>query len=127
MFPIHDDTERVHGRPYLNYGMIAINVVVFIWEASATSFFTDEQAVQDLFMTYGAVPKGQDLYGNCGILPLYYPNTCPHLHPAMVRNAGGVRGDRPAGAGRRIWRSVPCTRWRLRRRRRSRICVEGAP
>ena len=56
MFPIHDDTERVHGRPYLNYGMIAINIVVFIWEASATSFFSDERAMQEMFLTYGAVP-----------------------------------------------------------------------
>ena len=57
MFPIHDDIERVHGRPYLNYAMIAINVIVFIWEASATSFFSDPRATQDIFMTYGAVPN----------------------------------------------------------------------
>ncbi|MDQ3872025.1 MAG: rhomboid family intramembrane serine protease [Thermoproteota archaeon] len=57
MFPIHDDTERVHGRPYLNYCMIAINVIVFIWEASATGFFSDQRATEDLFMTYGAVPS----------------------------------------------------------------------
>ena len=56
MFPLHDDTERMHGRPYLNYGMIAVNVVVFIWQASATSFFSDERAMQDIFTTYGAVP-----------------------------------------------------------------------
>lgn len=56
MFPLHDDTERMHGRPYLNYGMIAINVIVFIWQASATSFFSDQRAMQDIFMTYGAVP-----------------------------------------------------------------------
>ena len=57
MFPIHDDIERVHGRPYVNYGMIAINVIVFIWEASATSFFSDPRATEDVFMTYGAVPS----------------------------------------------------------------------
>jgi membrane associated rhomboid family serine protease len=57
MFPIHDDIERVHGRPYLNYGMIAINIIVFIWEASATSFFSDPRATEDVFMTYGAVPS----------------------------------------------------------------------
>jgi membrane associated rhomboid family serine protease len=57
MFPIHDDTERVHGRPYLNYALIAINVIVFVWEASATSFFSDPRATQDIFMTYGAVPS----------------------------------------------------------------------
>src|SRR5687767_9346977 len=56
MFPLHDDTERMHGRPYLNYAMIAINVIVFIWQASATSFFSDERAVQDMFLTYGSVP-----------------------------------------------------------------------
>jgi membrane associated rhomboid family serine protease len=56
MFPIHDDTERVHGRPYLNYGMIAINVIVFVWEASTTGFFSDQRAVEEMFLTYGAVP-----------------------------------------------------------------------
>jgi membrane associated rhomboid family serine protease len=56
MFPIHDDTERVHGRPYLNYTLIAINVAVFIWEAIVTNFFTDQRAVAELFYTYGTVP-----------------------------------------------------------------------
>jgi membrane associated rhomboid family serine protease len=62
MFPIHDDTERIHGRPWLNYTLIAINVAVFIWEASATSFFTDERAVTELFLTYGTVPN--NLFAN---------------------------------------------------------------
>nr|WP_294806458.1 rhomboid family intramembrane serine protease [uncultured Nitrososphaera sp.] len=56
MFPIHDDTERIHGRPWLNYTLIGINVAVFIWQASVTSFFTDEQAVNRMFFTYGTVP-----------------------------------------------------------------------
>ncbi|HVX02894.1 MAG TPA: rhomboid family intramembrane serine protease [Nitrososphaera sp.] len=56
MFPIHDDTERIHGRPWLNYALIGINVAVFIWQASVTSFFTDEQAVTRMFLTYGTVP-----------------------------------------------------------------------
>jgi membrane associated rhomboid family serine protease len=62
MFPIHDDTQRVHGRPYLNYTLIAINVAVFIWEAMQTSFFTDPRAVAELFFTYGTVPA--DLFAN---------------------------------------------------------------
>jgi len=57
MFPLHDDTERMHGKPYLNYGLIAINVIVFIWEASATGFFSNDRAVEDMFFTYGAVPN----------------------------------------------------------------------
>jgi membrane associated rhomboid family serine protease len=56
MFPIHDDTERIHGRPYLNYTLIAINVAVFVWEAVQTSFFTNERAVAEMFYTYGTVP-----------------------------------------------------------------------
>jgi membrane associated rhomboid family serine protease len=56
MFPIHDDTERIHGRPWLNYTIIGLNVAVFIWQASITNFFTNEQAVNQMFFKYGTVP-----------------------------------------------------------------------
>jgi membrane associated rhomboid family serine protease len=56
MFPIHDDTQRLHGRPYVNYGLIFINVMVFIWELSFTGNFTDPIATQELFYTYGSIP-----------------------------------------------------------------------
>ncbi len=56
LFPIHDDTPRIHGRPYLNYGLIAINAIIFVWQAVVTGFFTNEQATRDLFLTYGTVP-----------------------------------------------------------------------
>ena len=67
MFPIHDDTERLHGRPYLNYSLIAINAVVFIWEASVTGFFTNQYATEALFRNYGAVPQSV-LSGNVASL-----------------------------------------------------------
>ena len=67
MFPIHDDTERLHGRPYLNYSLIAINAVVFIWEASVTGFFTNQYATEALFGNYGAVPQSV-LSGNIASL-----------------------------------------------------------
>ncbi len=57
MFPIHDDTERIHGRPWLNYTIIGLNVAVFLWQASITNFFTNEQAVNQMFSTYGTVPN----------------------------------------------------------------------
>src|ERR671936_752514 len=79
MFPIHDDTERVHGRPYLNYGMIAINVIVFIWEATATSFFSNQQAVEELFMTYGAVPDR--LFND-------FPASAPTILTSMFMHGG---------------------------------------
>jgi membrane associated rhomboid family serine protease len=57
MFPIHDDTERLHGRPFVNYSLIAINAIVFIWEMIVTGFFTDEQTIAEIFSTYGIIPK----------------------------------------------------------------------
>src|SRR5438093_7369770 len=57
MFPIHDDTERVHGRPYLNYGMIAINVAVFIWQISVDQSCIIGCQNEQLFMQYGSVPQ----------------------------------------------------------------------
>jgi membrane associated rhomboid family serine protease/HSP20 family molecular chaperone IbpA len=56
MFPIHDDTERIHGRPYVNYSLIAINVIVFVWEVILTGYFSDQQAVAEIFTNYGAIP-----------------------------------------------------------------------
>ena len=45
MFPIHDDTPRLHGRPYVNYGLIGINVVIFIYEVIVTNNFSNRSAV----------------------------------------------------------------------------------
>lgn len=79
MFPLHDDTERMHGRPYLNYSMIAINVIVFIWQASATSFFSNESAMQDIFMTYGAVPD--KIFND-------FPSSVPTVITSMFMHGG---------------------------------------
>lgn len=57
MFPIHDDTARVHGRPYVNYCLIAVNAAVFTWEVIVTGFFANEQATSEIFLKYGAIPK----------------------------------------------------------------------
>ena len=63
MFPVHDDTERIHGRPYLNYGLIAVNVIVFIYEVAVTGYFSNEVATNALLQRYGAIPN-QVLSGN---------------------------------------------------------------
>ena len=57
MFPIHDDTPRLHGRPYVNYSLIAINVIIFIWEVVATNFFSNPLKVNEIFYNYGTVPN----------------------------------------------------------------------
>jgi len=63
MFPVHDDTERIHGRPYLNYGLIVVNIIVFIYEVVATGYFSNEAATNALLQRYGAIPN-QVLSGN---------------------------------------------------------------
>ena len=56
MFPIHDDTPRLHGRPYVNYSLIALNVIIFIWEVIETNFFSDVLKTNQIFFSYGTVP-----------------------------------------------------------------------
>jgi membrane associated rhomboid family serine protease len=57
MFPIHDDAGRIHGRPYVNYSLIAINAAVFTWEVLVTGNFTNGRATSEIYLEYGAIPK----------------------------------------------------------------------
>jgi membrane associated rhomboid family serine protease len=56
MFPIHDDTPRLHGRPYINYSIIALNIIIFIWEVIETNFFSDWVKTNQIFFSYGTIP-----------------------------------------------------------------------
>jgi membrane associated rhomboid family serine protease len=57
MFPIHDDAGRLHGRPFVNYSLIAINAAVFTWEVLVTGNFTNGRATSEIYLQYGAIPK----------------------------------------------------------------------
>ena len=57
MFPLHDDTQRIHGRPYVTYLLIAINAVIFLVEVIATANFHDRASTQALLLNYGAIPS----------------------------------------------------------------------
>ncbi|MDQ2685034.1 MAG: rhomboid family intramembrane serine protease [Thermoproteota archaeon] len=65
MFPIHDDTPRVNGRPFINYSLIGINIIIFIYEIIITGNFSNRIAVNELYTNYGSVPdlilSGQNL------------------------------------------------------------------
>ncbi len=87
MFPIHDETARIHGRPYVNYGLIAVNVIVFIWEALVTGFFTDIQATNELFNFYGAVPH-QIIYDPLGSVPSIF--TSMFMHGGIAHIIGNM-------------------------------------
>lgn len=57
MFPIHDDTERIHGRPWLNYGLIFTNIAVFIWQISVDPSCILGCQDPRLLFQYGSVPE----------------------------------------------------------------------
>ncbi|MFN4336504.1 MAG: rhomboid family intramembrane serine protease [Candidatus Nitrosocaldus sp.] len=55
MFPLYDENPRT-TRPYVNYALIAINFIVFIWEVIVTRLFMDQRATIMLFLNHGFVP-----------------------------------------------------------------------
>jgi membrane associated rhomboid family serine protease len=57
MFPIHDDNQRIHGRPYVNYFLISINIIIFLWEVFVTDFFANPDKITQIFLDYGAIPN----------------------------------------------------------------------
>ncbi|MEO9277070.1 MAG: rhomboid family intramembrane serine protease [Nitrososphaera sp.] len=60
MLPIRDENPKPPGyRPYVNYTLIAINIVVFFWEIAVTHQvweFTNQRA-ENLFLSYGTIPS----------------------------------------------------------------------
>ncbi len=54
MFPLYDENPR-STRPYVNYALIALNFIVFIWEVIVTRFFTNQRAILEIFMNHGFV------------------------------------------------------------------------
>lgn len=57
MFPIHDDNQRIHGRPYVNYLLIGINVIIFVVEVIVTGYFQNTAATNAMLENYGAIPS----------------------------------------------------------------------
>lgn len=84
MFPIHDDTPRLHGRPYINYSLITLNVIIFIWEIIETNFFTNESKVNAIFFSYGTIP---DLVLQGDFFPLI---TSMFLHGGIMHIIGNM-------------------------------------
>lgn len=56
MFPLYDENPR-SSRPYINYSLIAVNFIVFIWEVIVTrSIFLNNISSMRLMLEYGFVP-----------------------------------------------------------------------
>jgi membrane associated rhomboid family serine protease len=84
MFPIHDDTPRLHGRPYINYSIIALNVIIFIWELIETNFFSDLVKTNQIFLSYGTIP---DLVVQGDLFPII---TSMFLHGGIMHIIGNM-------------------------------------
>ncbi len=84
MFPIHDDTQRLHGRPYINYSLITLNIIIFIWEIIETNFFTNESKINAIFFSYGTIP---DLVFKGDFFPLI---TSMFLHGGIMHIIGNM-------------------------------------
>ncbi len=74
MFPLYDENPR-STRPYVNYALIIINFVVFIWEVIVTGFFSNERATVNMLLNYGFVPArffdSISSFDADGILPIF--------------------------------------------------------
>lgn len=56
MFPLHDDNQRLHGRPYVTYLLIAANAIIFLAEVIITGNFSDRASTDTMLQNYGAIP-----------------------------------------------------------------------
>jgi len=84
MFPIHDETPRLHGRPYVNYSIIALNVTIFIWEIIETNFFANQFKTGQIFLTFGTLP---DLVLQGDFFPII---TSMFLHGGIMHIIGNM-------------------------------------
>ena len=56
MFPLYDDNQRIHGRPYVTYLLIATNAIIFVVEVIVTGYFHNTAATNAMLENYGAIP-----------------------------------------------------------------------
>jgi membrane associated rhomboid family serine protease len=80
MFPIGDENRGIRSRPYVTYALIAINVVIFLYQITL-----DQSALADFILKWGTIPReisdGTDLFTL---------GTCMFLHGGWLHIAGNM-------------------------------------
>jgi membrane associated rhomboid family serine protease len=80
MFPIGDEDHGIRSRPYVTYALIAINVVIFLYQLTL-----DPSALADFILKWGTIPDeisdGRDLFTLV---------TCMFLHGGWLHIAGNM-------------------------------------
>lgn len=56
MFPIGDENPS-RSRPVVSWLLIALNILVFLWELEVSTGFLDQRALLQMFLSFGAVPS----------------------------------------------------------------------
>jgi membrane associated rhomboid family serine protease len=89
LLPLYDLTRPIH-RPYVNYGLIIINAVVFVFEVVFTNNF-DPQQTGVLFGWLGLVPYYLiNTFNGAGLITLVTPVTSMFLHAGILHLAGNM-------------------------------------
>ena len=89
MLPLYDLT-RPSQRPYVNYGLIIINAVIFFSEVAFTNNF-DPQRTGMLFDWLGLVPYYLiNTFNGAGLFTLVTPVTSMFLHAGVLHLAGNM-------------------------------------
>jgi membrane associated rhomboid family serine protease len=80
MFPIGDENRGIRSRPYVTYALIAINIVIFLYQITL-----DQSALADFILKWGTIPReisdGKDLFTLA---------TCMFLHGGWLHIAGNM-------------------------------------
>ncbi len=89
MLPLYD-LMRPSQRPYVNYGLIIVNTVIFVFEVAFTNNFAPQQAGA-LFDWLGLVPYYLvNTFNGAGLITLVTPVTSMFLHAGFLHLAGNM-------------------------------------
>ena len=89
MLPLYDLT-RPSQRPYINYGLIIINAVIFVFEVVYTDNFAPQPSGV-LFDWLGLVPYYLvNTFNGAGLVTLVTPVTSMFLHAGVIHLAGNM-------------------------------------
>ncbi|HEV2137698.1 MAG TPA: rhomboid family intramembrane serine protease [Nitrososphaerales archaeon] len=89
MLPLYDLTRPIH-RPFINYGLIVINAVVFVFEVVYTNNFAPQPSGV-LFDALGLVPYYLvNTFNGAGLVTLTTLITSMFLHAGVLHLAGNM-------------------------------------
>ena len=87
MFPLYDE-NKFRERPLVIWGLIAANVLAFLWELNYTEWFLNEKALLTMLQNYGAIPAR--FAGNIDSETLFTLVSSMFLHGGFLHIIGNM-------------------------------------